>query len=132
MAGIKPLTGAQTHIKNRAVAFEIDFSHFTGNCWAKGKTFDKKPVTNYLFNGSTIASHRLKLSLIREGLKKAICESCGVSKWMENELPLELDHKNGIHNDNRLENLQILCPNCHAIKTRIDRRSNKVHDNESI
>lgn len=42
------------------------------------------------------------------------CEICGISEWMGQEISLHLDHINGINNDNRLENLRLLCPNCHS------------------
>ena len=53
---------------------------------------------------------------IRDGIKKDCCEICGCSTWQGVKLPLELHHKNCNHNDNTLENLQILCPNCHSIQ----------------
>lgn len=43
------------------------------------------------------------------------CESCNLEEWLGNKIPLELDHINGVNNDNRIENLRILCPNCHAL-----------------
>lgn len=75
-----------------------------------------KDALYYIENDVQIPSHRLKLKLIRDGLKKSECEICGLSKWQGVDLPLELHHKNNNHFDNSLENLQILCPNCHAIQ----------------
>lgn len=66
-------------------------------------------------NGTTIQSHRLKLKLIRDGIKKDECEICGNSYWFGKKLPLELHHIDGNHFNNELTNLQILCPNCHSI-----------------
>ena len=59
--------------------------------------------------------NRLKNRLIETGLKKHECESCGLSEWMDNPIPIELDHINGQCYDHRLENLRVLCPNCHAM-----------------
>ena len=66
-------------------------------------------------HGPAINSHKLKLKLIREGFKLDVCESCGNTYWLGKKLPLELHHKDGDHFNNELSNLEILCPNCHAI-----------------
>jgi len=59
---------------------------------------------------------RLKERLIREGKLEYKCETCGnTGEWLGQKLTLQLDHKNGKHNDHRLENLRFLCPNCHSI-----------------
>jgi Zn finger protein HypA/HybF involved in hydrogenase expression len=58
---------------------------------------------------------RLKIRLIRSGKLKNECTECGQKPlWNDKHLTLELDHINGIYNDNRIENLRILCPNCHS------------------
>ena len=75
-----------------------------------------RPALYYIENNLTISSHRLKEKLIRDGLKQGYCEKCGNSKWLGVKLPLELHHKDGNHHNNKLENLEILCPNCHSIQ----------------
>lgn len=59
-------------------------------------------------------SNKLRIRLFDEGIKKYECESCGNKEWLGKPISLEIDHINGISNDHRLENLKILCPNCHA------------------
>lgn len=56
----------------------------------------------------------VKGRLIREGILKYKCKECGISEWKNKKLVLHLEHKNGVYNDNRLENLCLLCPNCHS------------------
>lgn len=120
-------TGHQSHFKHRAVRAGIDFSHFTGQGWSRGKKFGPKKLLNsfLVINGPSIKSNDLKLRLIKEGLKQHQCEKCSNQKWLGCPIPIELDHINSNIVDNRLENLQILCPNCHAIKTALSRRGGK-------
>jgi hypothetical protein len=124
--GVKALTGSQTHVKKRAKDFDIDFSHFLGSGSNLGKKFPSKHnVGFYLKNNSSGKSHYLKLRLFKDGIKEKKCEKCKLSVWMGEEMVLELDHKNENHFDNRLNNLEVLCPNCHAQKTRKARLAKK-------
>lgn len=75
------------------------------------------PLSEILVENSTFNRTHLKNRLYKEGLKKRECEmpGCGQSEmWMGKKMSLILDHINGIHNDNRIENLRIVCPNCNA------------------
>lgn len=70
--------------------------------------------------------------MIKEGIKEWKCEKCGCVDWMGEDIILELHHKNGNHYDNRLDNLQILCPNCHSQTETYRRRKQKNNEVNTI
>jgi DNA-binding CsgD family transcriptional regulator len=72
------------------------------------------PLSSLLVAGPRRNRNHLKGRLFDAGLKSRACESCGLSEWRGQPIPLALHHVNGDRNDNRLENLQILCANCHS------------------
>lgn len=76
----------------------------------------RRTLQEMLVSGSkTIDGRRLKFHLIKEGLIQDICNICGLeSHWNGLKLVLALDHINGDSHDNRIENLRLLCPNCHS------------------
>ena len=60
-------------------------------------------------------TNKIRIKLIREGLKESKCECCGNDTWLGKPIPLEVHHVDGDNTNNDLNNLQILCPNCHAL-----------------
>ena len=75
----------------------------------------KIPLENILVsNGDTTRRH-VKYRLLRSGLLEERCHECGLSDWRGQKLALDLHHINGIANDNRRENIVLLCPNCHSL-----------------
>ncbi len=65
--------------------------------------------------GRNTSRKHLKIRLCRVGLLKDCCYECGLREWRGRLLPLELHHINGVSNDNRLENIILLCSNCHSL-----------------
>lgn len=115
--GIRPNGGNYNTIHNVINKYNIDISHFTGQGWNTGLKFKPKksiPINEILKENSFYQSYKLKQRLFKEGLKEMKCECCNLTEWMGKPIALELHHINGINTDNRLENLIILCPNCHA------------------
>ncbi len=79
------------------------------------KEFKKVLLSDILVENSSYTSNStLKRRLFSEGIKDEKCEICGISEWNGKPISLQIHHINGVHNDNRIENLQILCPNCHS------------------
>jgi Zn finger protein HypA/HybF involved in hydrogenase expression len=72
------------------------------------------PIELYLVYGRNTCRTHLKRRLLKEGLKESRCEKCGLTEWLGTPLSMALHHVNGDGRDNRLENLQLLCPNCHS------------------
>jgi 5-methylcytosine-specific restriction endonuclease McrA len=72
------------------------------------------PLEALLVAGPRRSRWNLKQRLLAAGLKKNRCETCGISEWRDEALSLQLHHRNGDGLDNRLENLMLLCPNCHS------------------
>lgn len=69
--------------------------------------------------------HNVKIRLLRSGLLADACESCGLTHWQGERLSLHLDHINGVRDDHRLENLRMLCPNCHSLTETYGGRNKK-------
>lgn len=118
--GLIEAGGNYVQVRQYIAQYKLDSSHFRGKLWNKGLHGIGRPhiaTKDILINGSHFQSFKLKQRLFAEGLKQKRCEECGWAKYSEGGyLPLELDHINGDRHDNRLENLRILCPNCHSLK----------------
>jgi len=115
--GLRPIGGNYRTIKHLISENHFDISHFTGQGWNVGLHFRPKASipdeSVFVKNSSYRCSWRL-----REKYKRvtgiSYCEQCGLDSWLGKPIPLEIHHINGNNTDNRLENLQLLCPNCHA------------------
>lgn len=110
--------GNSNTVKRRIAEEGIDSSHIVlGKSSNKGRTFsrEKTPIEKVCVENSTFNKTHLKKRLIKENILENKCTKCGLLPiWNNQKLVLQLEHKNGISNDHRLENLCLLCPNCHS------------------
>lgn len=104
----KPIT-LDSYLMKMEISYE-------GNKGAKGHKVSnsRKPALYYIDNNIPIDTHKLKNKLIQDGIKLHKCECCGMTEWQGSKIPIELHHIDGDRYNNKLNNLQILCPNCHA------------------
>ena len=100
-------------IKEMIEKYQLDISHFKGQGHTKNLNKYRTPTEAYLNNEVQITSHKLRKRLLSEGIFEYKCNCCGLEKWLEQPIPLELHHKDGNKNNNNLENLELRCPNCH-------------------
>ena len=99
--------------------YAIKFGCYKPNQGGKGVKGEPSPSAYNLqdiLNGKypEYQSFKLKNRLIKEGIKENKCECCGISEWNGKSLNLELHHIDGNSHNHLLDNLQLLCPNCHS------------------
>jgi hypothetical protein len=112
---IVPSGGNYKTLKRHIKKYNIDISHFTHQSWNKGKTIGpKRDIADYLSNEQFITSWKLKNRLLKEEIFQAKCYDCENITWNGFPIPLELHHIDGNSENNNLDNLLLLCPNCHA------------------
>jgi len=129
--GLVPAGGNYDQIKTRITELTLDNSHFTGSRWNVGERRKQTrygvPIEDLLVEDSAFQSYKLKTKLFASKMKKPQCELCGwKEKSIDGRVPVELDHINGVHSDNRIDNLRILCPNCHSLQSTHRGRNKKT------
>lgn len=115
--GYNPHGGCYDTVRRYIERLGLDVSHFTHQGWAKG---NKKTAEGYrgdllplLVKGGRV--NGLRNRLISAGIKEAKCEECGLTEWRGQPAPLQVDHVDGDRSNNELNNLRILCANCHML-----------------
>jgi hypothetical protein len=115
---LRPVGGNYQSIKNHIKRLNLNTGHWTGQGWRKGSTNavrKARPLDEVLVaNSPTTATWHLRNRLINAGLLEARCSQCFIVDWQGQPLSLHLDHTNGDRTDNRIDNLRLLCPNCHS------------------
>ena len=114
--GLNISSGGSYRVLYRLIKeYNIDTSHFTGMLWSKGTQVALKvPLEDYLSNKKKIQSWKLRNRLLREFIFPHECSVCHNTTWNDKPIPIELDHKDGNKYNNNLDNLRLICPNCHA------------------
>lgn len=117
-------------LKDRLKKDGIDFSHIKlGTFSNKGRKFPSEAISldKVMVKDSSYDRKTLKKRLLEEGLLKNECAICGLPPtWNGTELVMVLDHINGLRNDNRQENLRLLCPNCNSQQSTFSGRANRI------
>lgn len=107
----------------------LDVSHFTGQGWSKDITYESGKYMSFeeYIKSEHVQTNKVRKKLLRDGIKEHVCECCLNSMWNGQPIPLEVHHKDGDKTNNNLENLQLLCPNCHALTDTYRGRNTKKH-----
>lgn len=103
--GLRHAGGNYDQLKKNIQTLGLSVDHFTGKAWSKDQML--KDWSSHK-SATTLKRHLLKA-------KGKVCECCKNSEWMGKEIPLEIHHVDGDGTNNSLDNLQILCCNCHAL-----------------
>lgn len=118
---IKNSGGMHNYLNKRIKEYEINTSHFIkqNDCYKFLEGYYGKKIDKNLFLESLTEHKSKNLSVIKKrliyfNLKEHKCEICGNNIWNDKEIPLELHHLDGNSYNNSLDNLQLVCPNCHA------------------
>jgi predicted RNA-binding Zn-ribbon protein involved in translation (DUF1610 family) len=101
--------------KNTYSALRKDFEHYgIFPQFKKRRGTSPYAIEDIFCENSTYDRSTLRNRIIKEEILQYKCSECGIIDWNGNPLSLQLDHINGVPNDNRMENLRFLCPNCHS------------------
>ncbi len=116
--GLRAAGGNYEQVKVRINSLRLTTEHWTGQAHLRGKTnphVRRHPLQSILRRGTVYQSNKLRKRLLREGVLEPKCSSCGGVEWRGGLIPLELDHVDGDKTNNQLDNIRLICPNCHAL-----------------
>jgi hypothetical protein len=131
----KPSGSRQVSFKKRAVKAGYDFSHFTGQAHAKGKSYlnsknikQKYSDEEMFCNPSYVSRTTIRSRLMKDDNFINQCEICKNIEWNGKKIPLVLDHINGDKLNQKRENLRFICPNCDALTDTYKGKNIKRHN----
>lgn len=131
--GLRSVDGYYTKINRIIKENNLSTEHF-GSLFTprKGRNmYTAMPNEEFFVKGTKRKGSLIIKRLIKGGYKKYECENCGINEWNGKPLRLQVHHINGDHHDNRIENIQLLCPNCHT-QTDTYARNNVVKNNHGF
>lgn len=106
--------------------YNLDTSHFTGKRTNLGNLLNVGISKEEFFKkDKLIKAYDIRKKIFKEGLKENKCEICGLTEWLNNPIQLQIHHIDGDHMNNEIENIQLLCPNCHSQTENFAGRKNK-------
>lgn len=124
---VKGNTWGYNQVKQRMKELDLNQGNFRGqkNLFIKNQQLSISD--DVLFSEDcTHPRNILRRRLLKLNLIPYKCDICGIDKWRGKQISLELDHINGINNDNRIENLRFLCPNCHSQTSTYGSKNSKI------
>ena len=109
---------------------DLDISHFTGQGWNK----DNFDYSRFRYGNKIKSRNALQAIIALRGHK---CENCGSTEWLNNPIPLEVHHIDGKELNSELDNLILLCPNCHALTDNyrgrnINKQTQNINETEFV
>ena len=120
--GLKGVNWYYTKISNIIQKYNIDTSHFGTQKQKTNGCFERLSDDVFFSENTNRNGCNLLKRLIEGNYKTHKCEKCGREEWEGEKIPLQIHHRDGDHFNNKINNLEVLCPNCHALTDTFGKR----------